>query len=208
MKKKILIIFLVCAAQGAMAQVNFGVKGGINVSHFTVKESVISSNNRTGFYFGPTMRAMIPHTGAGFDLSVLFDQRQGGVFIGAGDEGLQFDNKGRLIREEKMVHQRQIVVPLNLRYELGSGDVVSFVLFAGPQLGVNVGKDVSELDWRWKTADLSVNMGLGVVLLDHLQINANYNLACGRVSDFRKPNTSDGDNGKFNAWQVGLAYYF
>ncbi len=207
MKKKFLIILLVCAAQGAMAQVNFGVKGGVNVSHFTVKESVISSNNRTGFYFGPTMRAMIPHTGAGFDLSVLFDQRQGGVFKGDLEDEIQWGPNG-FDKEETMVHQRQIVVPLNLRYELGSGDVVSFVLFAGPQLGVNVGKDVSELDWRWKTADLSVNMGLGVVLLDHLQINANYNLACGRVSDFRKPNTSDGDNGKFNAWQVGLAYYF
>ncbi len=207
MRKAFLLILLVCAAQGARAQLDFGVKGGLNVSHMSLKESIVSSNNRTGFYIGPTMKFIVPAAGVGFDLSLLYDQRQGGVFVGVGDEDLIINN-GKVVREEKIVYQRQIAVPLNLRYQLGVGDLVNLLLFAGPQLGLNVGGKISELDWNWKSANLSVNVGVGVVLASRLQINANYNIACGRAGDFLKPNTQDEDKGKLSAWQVGLAYYF
>ncbi len=207
--KKILVLLLFAAVAADMpAQVNFGVKGGLNVSHMSLSKSVVSSNNRSGFYIGPTMKAMLPGAGVGFDLSVLYDQRQGGVFVGVGDEGLIFNN-GKLDREEQIVHQRQITVPLNIRYELGLGDLVGLLLFAGPELGLNVGSKVRELEWGWKSTNLSVNVGLGVMLLEHLQISANYNIACGRAGDFTRPQSNnDPDKGRIEAWQVGLAYYF
>ncbi len=207
MRRILIFAVLVSMSLSAFAQLDFGVKGGLNVSHMALSSSVVSSNNRTGFYIGPTMKFIVPIVHIGFDLSLLYDQRQGGVFVGIGDEPLDIEN-GKLNREEQIVHQRQIVVPLNLRYQLGLGDTASLLFFAGPQLGLNVGSKVRELDWRWRSANLSINAGLGVMLLNHVQVNANYNIACGRVGNFNKPQTHEDDKGKLSAWQVGLAYYF
>lgn len=71
-------------------------------------------------------------------------------------------------------------------------------------------------EWKLKTSNFSVNVGLGAMVLNHLQVTANYNIACGSTGDIR---TSDVINsvydfskyatkGKNNSWQIGVAYFF
>ncbi len=112
--------------------------------------------------------------------------------------------------------QQQVAIPVNLRYQLGLGDVLGVFIFAGPQFAFNVGdQKITDIDWEWKKSTLSVNVGAGVMVASHLQINANYNIACGKTGEFNALTTigkaagvNNAGDGKLNTWQIGLAYYF
>ena len=196
MRKLFAIIAVALCTTTASAQLNFGVKGGLNVTTMSLSSDVLESSNRTGFYIGPTMKFSVPIVGLGFDVSALYDQREGKV-------------------EDITVKQQQIAVPVNIRYQIGLGDLASLLIFAGPQFGFNVGSDEEKIDWNWKSTNLSLNIGAGVMVASHLQINANYNLALGKTGEFNVANTvgslvgKDGiGDGKLNSWQIGLAYFF
>ena len=55
-----------------------------------------------------------------------------------------------------------------------------------------------------------MNVGAGVTILKHLEAGANYNIVCGKsgeatVMDGVESFVKDGRN---NAWQIYVAYYF
>ena len=83
--------------------------------------------------------------------------------------------------------------------------------FAGPQFGFNVGDKDIKTDvgnWTFKSSNISANVGLGLMLLGHLQVSANYNFGLGKTGELDILNTDFKENGKLNAWQIGLAYFF
>lgn len=194
--KKFYVILVAVAllfSSEAKAQIDFGLKGGLNVTDISLSNEVLDASNRTGFYIGPTVKFTIPVVGLGIDASALYDYRSA-----------KLDGNGY---EEITVKQQQITIPINLRYGFGLGDLASLFIFAGPQFGFNVGGDLDEIDWEWKDTNFSINVGLGVLLVNHLQINANYNIACGKTGEFTWSSASH-YNAKYNSWQIGLAYYF
>ena len=197
------------AASSAQAQVKFGLKGGLNVTNMSLNSEVFDADNQTGFFIGPTVKFTLPIVGLGIDASALYDQRDAKVKVE--DDGSSVESK---------IKNQSINIPINLRYGVGLGSTASLFLFAGPQFGFNVGDKNQSLfedaaQWRLKSSTFSVNVGLGAMLLSHLQISANYNIACGKTGEttvsealgttaqevFKK-------RGRANAWQIGLAYYF
>lgn len=195
--KKFYVILVAVAllfSSEAKAQIDFGLKGGLNVTDISLSNEVLDASNRTGFYIGPTVKFTIPIVGLGIDASALYDYRSAKLL----------DENGY---EEITVKQQQITIPINLRYGFGLGDLASLFIFAGPQFGFNVGGDLDDIDWEWKDTNFSINVGLGVMLVNHLQINANYNIACGKTGEFIWSSASH-YNAKYNSWQIGLAYYF
>lgn len=197
MKKIIRLVVLAAtlwAALPASSQVKFGVKGGLNVTNFSLSKNLYSTDNRTGFYVGPTLKVGLP-LGFGVDAAALYDQRS--MEVGeAGD----------------VVKQQQLAVPVNLRYGIGLGSLLNVFVFAGPQVGFNLNKNEAgeRAAVKFKNSDFSVNVGLGLMLLKHLQLSANYNIACGKTCDVSWQGVADvvKTKGRYNAWQVGLAYYF
>ena len=163
MKKMILwalLAFGMSTGMQAQTDVSFGFKGGLNVTKFWLDNRVLKQDNQEGFFFGPTLRVASPVTGWGFDVSALYDRRQAKLYD---------DSDGITLQ------QQQVAIPLNLRYEIGLADAAAFFLFAGPQIGLNIGdKSKSFYDnaanWRLKTSAFSVNMGFGVMLLKHCQL--------------------------------------
>ena len=198
------------AASSAQAQVKFGLKGGLNVTNMSLNSEVFDADNQTGFFIGPTVKFTLPIVGLGIDASALYDQRDAKVKVEEGD-GASVESK---------IKNQSINIPINLRYGVGLGSTASLFLFAGPQFGFNVGdknqslyKDVAQ--WRLKSSTFSVNVGLGAMLLSHLQISANYNIACGKtgettVSEALGTTAQEvfSKRGRANGWQIGLAYYF
>ena len=198
------------AASSAQAQVKFGLKGGLNVTNMSLNSEVFDADNQTGFFIGPTIKFTLPIVGLGIDASALYDQRDAKVKVEEGD-GASVESK---------IKNQSINIPINLRYGVGLGSTASIYLFAGPQFGFNVGdknqslyKDLAQ--WRLKSSTFSVNVGLGAMLLSHLQISANYNIACGKtgettVSEALGTTAQEvfSKRGRANAWQIGLAYYF
>ena len=190
------------------AQLKFGLKGGVNVTNMSFSSDVLDASNRAGFFVGPTVKFTLPIVGLGIDASALYDQREGKVKLAYKD-----------VESENTVKQQQVVVPINLRYGVGLGSMASVFFFAGPQFGFNVGDKTQSIydqvaDWRLKSSNFSVNVGAGFMLMSHLQLSANYNIACGHTGDVELKSTAADalrqikKGSRANAWQIGLAYYF
>ena len=196
-----LVVLLAAMTVAAQAQVKFGVKGGLNLTSMKFDQSVVDKSNQAGFFIGPTVKFTLPVVGLGIDAAALYDQRSAKV----ADETLK---------------QQSIQIPVNLRYGIGLGSTASIYFFAGPQFGfaigdkgeVNANAIVNEVkEWRLKDSNLSANAGVGLMLLDHLQISANYNFALGKTGDCDVLDATgkiiSGDT-KANSWQLSVAYFF
>lgn len=202
MKKIIvsLLAILLLQAMPSQAQLKFGLKGGINVTKMSFSSKFLDAKNQNGFFIGPTVKFKLPLVGLGFDVAALYDQREADVDIQAVDG-----------TEVGKIKQKSINVPINLRYTIGLGDLAGIYLAAGPQFGFNVGdKHLFSNSFKMKNSNLSVNVGAGVRLLNHLEIGATYNIACGKTGEFEFDGIEDISklNMKSNAWQVSAAYYF
>ncbi len=208
MKKFFILALLMMSAVFATessAQVKFGLKGGLNVTSMSFSSDLLAANNRTGFFIGPTVLFTLPIVGLGIDASALYDQREA---------ELKYEG-----RDPETFKTQSINIPINLRYGIGLGNTANLFLFAGPQFGFNVGSKNQSLfqdvaSWKLSSSNFSLNFGAGVMLLNHLQLSANYNVACGKTGDVNviDATTTAAESlfskGRSNAWQVSLAYYF
>lgn len=211
MKKVLSIVFLVAAmlfAANANAQIKFGLKGGLNVTSMSFSEEVFDASNKTGFFVGPMVKVTVPIVGLSFDAAALYDQKEADVKY-TGTEG----ELGKV-----NVKQQSINIPVNVRYGFGLSSLANIFLFAGPQWGINVGNK----NFKWnesssyslKKSNFSVNVGVGVTLLNHLQVSANYNIACGKSADASLSKALDAvanagkDKSHNNSWQIALGYWF
>lgn len=209
----IVALSMMFGANNAQAQVQFGIKGGLNVTSMSLdKDKLLDTENQAGFFIGPTVKFTLPIVGLSIDASALYDKREAKAKIkGDGDE--------KDITSARLKTQA-INIPINVRYGVGLGSVANVFFFAGPQFGFNVGDKNKSIfqdaaEWKLKSSNFSVNVGLGFTVLSHLQVSANYNIACGKTGDVTFSDAANtalqdvlGKNGKANAWQVGLAYYF
>ena len=198
-----LVVLLATMAVAAQAQVKFGVKGGLNLTNMKFDNSIVDKSNQTGFFIGPTLNFTLPVVGLGIDASALYDQRSAKI------EG-----------SDDKLKQQSIQIPINLRYGFGLGNTASFYIFAGPQFGFNIGDKTTNLlnnalEWRLKDSNLSANLGVGLMLLNHLQVSANYNVALGTTGETNVVNSTLSTAGniltgktKANAWQLSVAYFF
>lgn len=193
-------------ANTANAGINFGVKGGLNVTSMSLDSKVFDASNRAGFFIGPTVKFTLPIVGLGIDASALYDQREAKLTVADA-------------KTKESVKTQAINIPINARYSVGLGSVASVLFFAGPQFGFNVGdKDVDlggDSRWKFRSSQFSVNVGAGFSFMNHFEVTANYNIACGKTGDATLSKTlsevvgsATKDNGRANAWQIALAYYF
>lgn len=196
MKKILTTIVAVAAlfvAAPAQAQTSFGLKAGLNVTNMSLSSDVLEKSNQAGFFVGPTVKFSLPIVGLGVDAAVLYDQR---------------DAK---LNDEK-ISQKSINIPINARYTFGLSDLAGVYVAAGPQFGINVGdKDfnlTSTDSYSLKSTNFSINVGAGVLLMNHLEIGATYNIAVGKTGEVSLGSAVDAIKTNNNAWQVSAAYYF
>ena len=210
MRKIVLLLGLfivLLSVTESSAQIKYGVKGGLNLSCVGFdEENIYSINNRAGFFVGPTVLMATPIKEIELDASLLFDQR--GVETESPDLSAHSGYK-------TTTTLRQIAIPINLRYNLSPESNTRLFVFAGPQLGLNVGKKESELDngdMVFDTFSFSMNLGIGMMLSQHIQVSANYNFVCGKNAGIwinRQWGSGKQINkSRFNAWQFSVGYYF
>ena len=211
MKKIVsLIVLLAAMTMTAQAQgVKFGVKGGVNLTKMTFSKDVYSSDNQAGFYVGPTLKISLPLS-FGIDIAALYDQRSSKVdMIDVKDAPANNEGVTQLSSLNTYdIKQKSIQIPVNVRYNIGLGSEAGIYLAVGPQFGFPVGDKVYNTavgEYRLKDANLSLNFGAGVYLLEHLEVGFTYNLAAGKSGEFTGYRDIDTHN---NAWQIGAAIYF
>lgn len=215
MKKSIFLFIIAClfTAVPATAQLDFGIKAGVNLTEKPTNISGIKDMH-TGWYAGPMIKYIFPVIGLGLEANALYSE------------------SGTSINNESF-NKNSIEIPVYLRYELSIPAVkriiVPFVA-VGPQWGFTLGKkefgkkieDVKNLEdlteigryFKFNESCFSLNVGLGGILFNHLQIHVNYNIALGQTCEyFGVKNLNIGDKIEYiksqtNIWQLSVAYIF
>lgn len=200
------VVAVMMAALPAKAQFGFGLRGGLNLTSLSLSTNDLSSSNRAGFFIGPTVKFTVPIIGVGLDLSALYDQRNTGI-------------------EGETIIEKNVFVPINVRYQIGLGSAASVFIKAGPQFGWNVGGKTFQLNketiagvkdtFKLKNSNMSLNIGLGATLLNHLELGITYNIALGKTGEVSYIDAAKAVGSEIvttktrtNCWQLNLAYYF
>ena len=206
--KKVIALVVLAAAITLTAQaqgVKFGVKGGLNITKMSFSEDVFNSDNKVGFFIGPSLKISLP-LGFGVDIAALYDERSTEVSTTQYSPSTMYAEPTGYGNET--IKQKSLQIPLNLRYNIGLSSMAGLYLTAGPQFGFPVSDKVFKTEvgeYRLKDANLSVNFGAGLFLMGHLEVGLTYNLAAGKSGEFKSWNDVDTHN---HAWQINAAYYF
>ena len=199
----ILAIITLFTAVPAAAQFNWGIKAGVNLAQ---KPSDIEDvKGKTGWFVGPMAKFTLPIVGLGLEANLLYSQSSTEV-------------------QGETIERKSVDLPVYLRYEFSLPVVNKFLepfLAVGPQWSWNVGDktfSVNKLidggnfsEYTLRSSNLSLNLGLGAIVLDHIQVHANYNIALGSTSDYREATDAALNlvtKSKTNTWQVSVAYIF
>ena len=191
----LLVAVCICMAMPAQAQINFGVKGGLNLSKASFSKADFKKDNFTGLFIGPMAEFKIPVVGLGLDGALLFSQR--GIEV-----------------EGTKIKQNGLDIPINLKYNIGLGSLLGVYLAAGPDFYFDFEKNKQVWDaddYRIRTdkkrTEVGINLGAGVKLVNHLQVGFNYNIPLG---DSAKLIDSDAESASYKTktWQVSIAYLF
>ncbi|MBQ5476536.1 MAG: PorT family protein [Bacteroidaceae bacterium] len=212
-----LAVALLVAAP-AQAQVKFGVKAGLNLSKVSTSGALgdnFKNDNRAGYFFGPMLDVKVPLVGLGIDGALMYNQRNGKVgYEYAASSG---DLATVELNEVNDVTQHSIAIPVNLKKSWGLGGLASMFVAVGPQFDFTIGgkkwKDMKVVkNVKWKDSNVSLNLGAGVVLLDHVQAGLGYNIALGKTAEVSDDSSlgiaKNALTSKTNSWQFHVAYLF
>ena len=196
-----LVVLFSAMTMAVQAQnVKFGVKGGLDIQDMKFDNTVFNTDNKLGWFVGPTLQVSLPIGGLGVDIAGLYNQKK-------------YEVNGESIK------QQSILVPVNARLNLGIGSTAGLYVAAGPQFSFNIGddkfewkKDNVENTFQLKKSAFSVNLGAGIYFSDHLEIGFAYNIALGSTADATWGNATDpaalNDDTKPKSWHISAAYYF
>jgi hypothetical protein len=186
MKKIILCsiaAFLSVLAFAQRGNVEFGIKGGINLSDYS--DNVNTSGFRTGFHVGGLAHIHTSNPKLAIQPEIVFSTQ--GADFNEGTDQVDYIN-----------------IPFLIQY-LGRGGLR---LETGPQIGALVSAkfdDNNDVEYdiknRFKQSDLGWAFGIGFLSTSGLGVDARYNLG---LSDITKGR----GNVKNRVWQFGLFYQF
>lgn len=209
MRRTIGILLVVCSllvgVSGTQAQVRFGAKGGFQLTKMDFNADALKKSNRMGFFVGPALNIGLPLPGMSIDVAGLYCQND-------------------LKVQDSSFKQQSLLFQGDARYSVGIGDVLGIFFKAGPQFSFNVGDDVKHWfgddgvlkEFTLQETMLSVNLGAGVMLANHLECSLYYNIPISKTSDFTwhdlseklKDESWNHAKSRTNSWSISATYYF
>ena len=203
MKKTIFFLALVATlflAIPANAQFKFGPKVGVNISSLSLggdPADNFKSSNITSFTGGLMAEFMVPVIGVGVDASVMYSRKGS-------------DLKNLVDNSTEKQHTDYVEIPINLKYKFSLpvvGSVMAPFIYAGPSFAFRVGDNFAE-QYKAKSFETAINVGVGVELFNHLQIAGQYGWGLGKTMEVESDVFKSALNGKSRAWTVTAAYLF
>jgi len=169
--KKLLVVVFVLITFTSYAQLQVGLKAGVNVSNFTGGDfNNIETKSLVGFHGGSFLRWM-------FDKLALQPE------LLFSTQGAKLDSAGM----EKDYKVNYLNIPIMLQYEMNGG----FYLEAGPQFGFKLDEDVPDnttAEDFANSSDVAIALGLGYHTKIGLGIGARYNVGVSKVGNFEAGN--------------------
>lgn len=209
---RFLLVALAVIIGSASAQAGglfkFGPRVGLTVNELHFNKDAFEEENRTGWTAGLMTEFRVPVIGIGADLSVMYVRR----------------NSSFLLQHNLTKNDRDYIeIPLNLRYNVSlpviSNFLTPYVLFgpsvsfltSGKKFDGNVGGEVDHYKnvYKNKSVDWALNFGIGVQLINHIDISARYGLGLTKaVNTLTNIDGSAGIEGKNRYWTISAAYLF
>lgn len=148
------------------------------------------------------MWVKVPIVGLGINAALEYNQRR-----------LYGEVKNSDGTISKADYYKSIEIPINVRYSIGLASLASIYAETGPQFGFTVGNKTPSEIVKFKSSNVTWNVGLGVRLVNHLEIGAAYNIALSNFGDIHIPVISEVTKNaksdfKTNSWQISAAYIF
>ena len=197
--KRLFVIMMVAAsilvAPAAQAELRFGIKAGANISNFIANEEspkLDFSNASLANFTGGAVMEWIVWGGLGFDAGVMYTAK--GTEYKVGDDILS-DIYSEVLGTETLMKAtvHYIEVPINLKYRLEIPvvkDIIIPFVYAGPSFAFKVGqavqfgdKPLEDTKVDFSSVDYALNVGLGVEVIKHLNVAAQYGWGMGKVAD-------------------------
>jgi len=168
--KKIIFLPLLLVAGMVNAQLQFGLKGGVNISNFTGGDfQNIEKSPYVAWHAGGLLRIKFDHLV--LQPEVLFSTQGAKLDDGTTEENYEIT---------------YVNVPIMLQWQFKG----SFYVEAGPQVGFKVSEDIpnTAIDEFAKSTDLSIGVGLGFLKSKGLGIGGRYTVGVSKVGDFDSAN--------------------
>ncbi|MDE6577054.1 MAG: porin family protein [Muribaculaceae bacterium] len=200
--KKIVVTLLVALFGMGMAQAQFrfGVKAGVNLNSINFKDAAANLNhdNNCGYTVGIMGEFTVPIIGLGFDLSAMYTR---------------MNSDPVLNNQEAELSKNFLEIPLNLKYKFSLPVVGSFLapyLYTGPTFAFQIGKHTWN-DIQSKTCQTAWNVGVGVELFHHLQVQGSYGFGMNKAFKYIPVNTGVNPvviKANNNYWTITAAWLF
>lgn len=164
-KTILIFFFLISSTVVVQAQgVAFGIKGGVNFANQDIE--TISTKSKTGFH-------------GGVFTSIMFSEHLGmqpELFFSSQGAELELDNL-----EDAKNEFNYLTIPLLLKIKPSK----ALNLYLGPQVGLltSATRGGQSLDDLYKSSDFSLSFGVGLDLLEMLELGARYNLGLSDIND-------------------------
>ncbi len=205
---------LLAAAPAAQAGgFKVGPRVGLNINKFSMDQSTLNKDNRCGFSAGVNAQFTVPLIGVGADVSVLYTRRNAEVKTMP-----EMDVNGTVLTPAgvEKTHYDYISVPVHLMYKLSLPAVQKIVapyVVTGPDFAFRVSKNLLS-DVQSKKCNVGWDFGLGVELIQHLQISATYTLGMNNSIKYINMVHDTGLSsdkpvkGNTNGWTISAAWMF
>lgn len=202
MKKTLLLtVMAFFAISMASAQgIYFGLKGGLNNTRIGVDMEGFETKSGYGWFAGPTLK-----------IDIL-------PFLGV--QGAAFYDQSKAEIEGVSIKRKSIIVPLDVRLNLGIAGGAGIFLSTGPQFGFNVGdkdfnifgkhsgeaKDNVNSTFQLRNSSFSWNFGAGVMLTKHLELGYVYSLGIGKTGELKDLTKEDKPSSR--TWRASVTMFF
>ena len=192
-------LICVLSINTASAQFRLGVRGGVDVASNKLNTDILKASNRLGFQIGPTAEFVVPISGFGGDISVLYGHKEYKISEKQDNASLSDYN--------------YISVPINLKQRIKLGPLGLFVtggVYGNVKVGDDNAKNANEVvnAFKHKNFIFGLGAGAGVTLFRNIDLGMYFR---GDLTNNYKEEYMDADtfqNKKNQYWTVGLNYYF
>ncbi len=188
LKRIILALMALTVCFAADAGIRFGVKAGLNVNNLHFNQSLFDAKNRAGFTGGVMTEIMIPVVGIGFDASLMYTRMNSRDYINTSHDNV----------EEVQFGKDFIEIPVNVKYKLSLPAIESLIK-----------PYVYTIEYmKARTCQVAWNIGLGIELIKHLQVQASYGFGINNVAQYTNLVSTEKLKVKNNYWTVTAAWLF
>ncbi|MBD5270138.1 MAG: PorT family protein [Bacteroides sp.] len=202
----IALMALVMTIGVAGAQVRFGIKAGANFNsiHFKDLESSLQPDNSCGFNVGVMTEFTVPIVGLCFDASLLYSRMNNAISKDYSEPVAD------ALDSDMSWGKNFLEIPINIKYKFQIPMVANIVkpyIFTGPTFAFKLDKSIMD-----RTYQAAWNVGIGVELINHLQVSGSYGFGINNVAKEVFKDGLLGEASKLKAnnnyWTVSAAWLF